>query len=580
MRIVIMMIQKAMLVLLNVCVCLGVSVEQQVPISDYVEVAEHKGAQHPDAHIAGFHLKSVITHHVVLEKHSHNQGFENSPQQGAKLRHVLHRRNLQFDENPHVRNLDELRRRSRRADPLPSFSANSNSRDRVIALLKLNLLAYPGALTGEQQGISFSYDEETMKPMFEQNASLFGNNYTAEIDEAQRMHDAIKAEVEATPNTTSAFYYAPEETAEFKIGVAALIYEREGIETVIFRGSYTDGDFSNIQNWILPYILEKMTENMKSTWIDILNLPWDDTMQDRADTSTTVADTAIRAVTEFIPTSFKKDLNNAVKEGQKTDDGSNVRNVEMSESIAEQVGYWPITKAIADLYKDSTEESLLLSGHSQGGGRAALMSMYLQKQYGKSIHAVTYAGVGGACFPRELMSGASLTDDVDPYIAHPQITDYSHPLDPYGSALGRDVGNRCYYWKTPVTESYAYEWCEPIWGYPGSVLTFANSLSTDLGKEYKRCRYATHLIQTMNLELQPDMLNDDGSMKSGICYNAEAVDDDECPTNDTPLSFWLTVGGIILIVVIVLVGSLMALIVGCKLCYQGKLFGNMCGTKD
>ena len=50
------------------------------------------------------------------------------------------------------------------------------------------------------------------------------------------------------------------------------------------------------------------------------------------------------------------------------------------------------------------------------------------------------------------------------------ITDYQHPLDPYGAHLGLDIGAVCTFGTTNITESLAYKYCSRIWGYSGVAL--------------------------------------------------------------------------------------------------------------
>ena len=45
----------------------------------------------------------------------------------------------------------------------------------------------------------------------------------------------------------------------------------------------------------------------------------------------------------------------------------------------------------------AAREELLLTGHSQGGARASLVSMYLKKKYGVSYNTVTFAATGDLC---------------------------------------------------------------------------------------------------------------------------------------------------------------------------------------
>ena len=57
---------------------------------------------------------------------------------------------------------------------------------------------------------------------------------------------------------------------------------------------------------------------------------------------------------------------------------------------------------------------------------------------------------------------------MDAFVAHPQLSDYTHVLDPYGNALGVDVGRSCLYGRTALNRSRAYRYCRPAWAAPGT----------------------------------------------------------------------------------------------------------------
>ena len=72
--------------------------------------------QHPDAHIHGFTLRALYVH---------------APSQ------TIERHALRFDDHPHL--IDPTSAHSRRLQTdIPAFSATTNSKERVIALLGLN----------------------------------------------------------------------------------------------------------------------------------------------------------------------------------------------------------------------------------------------------------------------------------------------------------------------------------------------------------------------------------------------------------------------------------------------------------
>ena len=73
---------------------------------------------------------------------------------------------------------------------------------------------------------------------------------------------------------------------------------------------------------------------------------------------------------------------------------------------------------------------------------------------------------------------ANILDDVDPTTEHPQITDYTHPIDPWGSAtLGVDNGKVCFWGATDLAlaNSSAREYCGRVYGYTGPTLIAAQA---------------------------------------------------------------------------------------------------------
>ena len=75
-------------------------------------------------------------------------------------------------------------------------------------------------------------------------------------------------------------------------------------------------------------------------------------------------------------------------------------------------------------------------------------------------------------------TNANILDDVDPATEHPQITDYTHPIDPWGSAtLGVDNGKVCFWGATDLSfaNSSAREYCGRVYGYTGPTLIAAQA---------------------------------------------------------------------------------------------------------
>lgn len=311
---------------------------------------------------------------------------------------------------------------------------------------------------------------------------------------------------------------------------------------------------------------------MKEMWTNA-GLEWTDKMEDRSNEITFFAS----AGTCIYHNIAGYDANKAPtkSEGDYT----------LSDDQWKNTGYWEITKAmITKVYEEQhlgkptnlvdssgkpvtlADSSLIITGHSQGGTRAALASMYMKKKYNLDIPTVTFAATGAQCIAREFHSDADLLYDVDPYVNHPQITEYTHLLDPWGAGLGYENGNVCSYGKTDIENSEAKKQCEKIWGTPGIKLWFNegadvigwkenNAQNRELWLNFANCRYRTHQIETMIIELQKPGVLDANGVTDGGCALAKVADEKDsqnmCSLRDSPctkhiiyFSIWL--GGTVL----------------------------------
>ena len=123
--------------------------------------------------------------------------------------------------------------------------------------------------------------------------------------------------------------------------------------------------------------------------------------------------------------------------------------------------------------------------------------------------------------------------DVDPYVNHPQITEYVHYLDPWGQALGREVGNVCLYGKTDLANSEVTKQCGKFWGVPGIVLYFQSSLGMDtqLVADFKNCRYRTHAMDKVVIDIRNGtFVKADGTTDGGCSLDAIVPRDGGLPS--------------------------------------------------
>ena len=418
--------------------------------------------QHPDAHIHGFTLRALYVH---------------APSQ------TIERHALRFDDHPHL--IDPKSAHSRRLQTdIPAFSATTNSKERVIALLGLNVAAYPGyhdAVVSSAVGtrtetplgadskccgkptFDFGWGQVTMDGIDVEDRLWDPTNSSKFADDAahhaiSEAYMAVFADSAAAEGTTLDELYWPY-TAKYDIGVAALEWQRGDIKVLCFRGSYSGGDMSNIPNWFIDFVLEKSTAKLKKAWTEDAGLEWGADQQERESQSTSdlAARTAIRGMssdprgnyaTAGYVEGFDADLVTAVG-----DDPEMVGHVDgLTEEEAFARGYWTITKALVDhVYGDTaSSESLLLTGHSQGATRAQFASMYLREKEGVAIPTLSFAATGAACSARmfyhsvekanALSARANILDDVgeQPYVAQARrtpLTTHQPPLTTHRSPL-------------------------------------------------------------------------------------------------------------------------------------------------
>jgi hypothetical protein len=154
--------------------------------------------------------------------------------------------------------------------------------------MKLNYAAYPRLMAGDLSAA-------TLSPVFEAGDAVFGGaDNAAEIAAQEGLWDAITAAL----TVDSAMLYKPDGDAAEKdgMGVAALQFARADVGTaLIFRGTYSAGGYTNIQNWIKDWVLEKYTARMKQQWTHAAGFEWTAAMQARADSGDFVESKAFRA---------------------------------------------------------------------------------------------------------------------------------------------------------------------------------------------------------------------------------------------------------------------------------------------
>merc|ERR1712070_45197 len=70
----------------------------------------------------------------------------------------------------------------------------------------------------------------------------------------------------------------------------------------------------------------------------------------------------------------------------------------VSDEDIKKFGYWPLTKTVFNEIKSNAGNSAItLTGHGQGGARAALVSMWQKKSSNKEYKTVAISAPGTSC---------------------------------------------------------------------------------------------------------------------------------------------------------------------------------------
>ena len=557
----------------------------------FVREVGHELEQSDDAE---FRLHSIFAHHVshagdttlvhrVVPKTTTER---NSEQESEKEKDVKHRkkRSLLYD-------------RDGPSDTPSGLPSDSNARasyastdDFKDTLSELSSLSVNGAISGEKvrgalklnwvsedlYGDMTWIEEDKRRPYRETGEQLYDNRDVegtmGEEGVTRQIVTYIRTQVDSIGTVYD--YSAPGGDANGAatrgaagVGVAAMMFEKTGTneKVLVFRGSRTEGDFQNINALIIGNILYDqdgagMQEILESNW-EKVGLTRLDEFDTRAKTESLqykillgagflLSGGAITGV------DFEGNLASAVND-KSIGPAGNGKVGSLTKDEAEDLGYFAATKQIMDaIYEDDFNVELLISGYSQGGGRAQLARMYVQGKYGKQPPVITFASGGGPrCYSRHLFEDGrtNYLDYVDPTKYYENVYDYTHFLDPW-AALGYNVGKTCLFGNADgdVTQSRAYKYCSKFVGYPASVVVgkWASSPFKDdsWADDFDACRYFSHYLQGITQQLSSDLeLKTDGTTGNGCTsYEGWPLGDKRCPQEDDTL-MKLVIGVIIAI---------------------------------
>ncbi|CAL6402730.1 unnamed protein product [Bathycoccus prasinos] len=539
-------------------------------------------AQKKDAMMSGFQLHSIFAQHVshsgdltMVHRVVPDEKEEEEDVSGEKIRRKK-RRSILYDRDGSTEKPSGIPTESNARAGFQSsddFSDTLNelttvnvndpiSGAKVRGVLKLNWISED--LYGNMTWI----EESKRKPYRETGEQMYDNRDVQDVGGALS-DEAVTRQIVAYIRTqvdnigTVGDYSAPGGNANggttrgaAGVGVAAMMFKKSGTneKVLVFRGSRTEGDFQNAAALIMGNILYDqdgagMQEILESNW-EKVGLARLDAFDTRAKTESLQYKIVLGAGfllsgMEMIGEDFEGNLASAVND-KSIGPASNGKVGSLSKGEAEDLGYFAATMQIMDaIYDEDSSVELLISGYSQGGGRAQLARMYVEEKYGKKPPVITIASGGGPrCYSRHLFEDGrtNYLKYVDPTRYYENVYDYAHFLDPW-AALGYNIGETCLFGNADgdVTQSRAYKYCSKFVGYPASVVVgkWASSPLQDdsWADNFDACRYFSHYLQGITQQLSSDLeLKADGTTGNGCTsYEGWPLSDKRCPVEDDAL---------------------------------------------
>lgn len=411
---------------------------------------------------------------------------------------------------------EEKADQKRRLQQAVMFS--SSERHKVRTLAQMNKAVYPRS--------NFSVQYEKLQEIYDAGVNLYGDGESGEDRAASEtawnnqwmdLHDTyIQGKWEDKFNPTG--------NEANGLGVAAAVYSTAEMAVIVFRGSYTSADNTNMLLWFEGWFLTKLKQQIQNSWqFATGSTTLSEEMQRRAAQSDMLDRAGFLGVTNALH--LKQDVD-WLKSG--VADALNVI----------QHGYWPLTKQlVTDILATHSGKTIYITGHSQGGGRAVLASMWLKKSQALTIPTYTFAGVGVQCAVRYALPDM-YASDVDVTIRHENVVQYVHALDPYGQ-LDYQVGKVYKFGTADLRDEKIFSptksLCERVVGYSGATLLLPKGQPN---RDFGMCRYFTHWSHAIVYHLSDDaILNPDGTTDGGRQDDpliADGDPDGKCPPCRNP----------------------------------------------
>jgi hypothetical protein len=116
-----------------------------------------------------------------------------------------------------------------------------------------------------------------MVEVYQNRMSIFGPNITSSDSENisfEELDDENWKFLTQDHNFQHIPWSIPNETARFGFDVSTVEWRIGSASILTFRGTFSHGDYANIEHWMTDYLLEKSTNRMKKAWTNDANLKW------------------------------------------------------------------------------------------------------------------------------------------------------------------------------------------------------------------------------------------------------------------------------------------------------------------
>jgi len=439
--------------------------------------------------VEGFRLKSIFVHQLPLEH--------------GGIHRIYH--HIAPDSEEFVTNEGSRRHLSEMSE-----------RERVLLFAKLNMAVYPryeSDLKSWGANVFEGGDGRYVPSDSESESAVrleIYNNVTKDLNVQGEWNVSISPDQEVINHDSC--------------GVVMGEFYSMDMTVLVFRGSIGFCDNHNMNTWVRNWFLNKMGPVYYDLW-ESLGLEITSAMKKRSESDDTFYRFLLRYGTDSIT---KKTFPNTLRS----------EGADLTVSQIRETGYWELTKEMVRqiLPSDrdtSLEEQIYLTGHSQGGTRAQLVAMWLEKEDGVQYPTYTFGAPGTQCFTRRTTFGGDFLDDVDPYSAHDNVINYVDAIDPYGNMDYDTGGKDCTFMTSDLKDTMHAKYCAPIVGVSGAHLVLAADYDHDVAAHFSACRYWTHSIWSYLADLKNEnYLFEDGTTDGG-CMTSTIIPEDDpeglCP---------------------------------------------------